>query len=294
MNITRKRWTAIALIAVLLLTFAGCSEMKINDVPEIREYVDVLLNGLLSDDEDAAYCAVYKDVSPESFSEAFVQMQALLAGAEGYTLTPIGYNIRNHSGETTRQLIYQMETPEGNFVVAAVTVDTCEGLVSFQIAPEEETTLNYTGTLGHMQGARPAQWIVLFLGVLTWAFVIWMVIDCSKRKIRRKALVLVLIILGSIILDLSINDSGIKQTFRVGLYLRLSSLILYGDGSVGLGILIPVGAIVYFFMRKRLSSKAEESDSEQFYGALPMEAVPTQSENLPVQEQDDQESQEQS
>lgn len=44
----------------------------------------------------------------------------------------------------------------------------------------------------------------------------------------------------------------INFRFNVGIYLAVSSLLRYGDGSHQLQLVIPLGAILYVCLRKRL------------------------------------------
>lgn len=181
-------------------------------------------------------------------------MQAYVQDVEDYALEPIHYNYSNSNGTVTIQLTYRMTTEQGSFIVTASRIEGYEGLAAVHIVPEEQTTLHHTGTLGNMEGTGAGQWVVL--GALTWVFVIWMFVDCCRKKIRRKALWLVLIALVALVLTLTMRGGSVNLRFNVGLYLQLSSLISYGDGSTQLSLVVPVGAIVYCAMRKRLEATA--------------------------------------
>lgn len=254
----------LLLTAALLVSLAGCGELKIEDNERIRPGVDAMLTALLAGDEEAGYAAVCHEIGRKEFVIAFAQMQELISGVETYELTPIQYNFRSTNGTRAEQMVYRLTTNAGTYVVSAVVMEGYQGLTSFHIAPEEHTPLSYTGMPGHMEGANLGQWIVLILGLLGWAFVLWMAVDCCRRKIRRKWLWLIVIILGGVLLTLSASATSMNFRFNVGLHLRLSSWIFYGDGTSQLQVLVPVGALIYLLRRKKLKNReAPESHMEE-------------------------------
>lgn len=254
MNTMWKRITLLVLAAALVLCMAGCGGLEIEDSPAIRSGTEAFLEALTAGDGDGAYAVMYSGISRTEFDPVFIEMYTCIEGVTDYTLEPIYYHYTSKNGTETIQMTYRMTAGDRNFIVTAQKTEGLEGLSGIHMAPEEQTTLHYTGTPGHMAGANAVQWAVLVLGTLAWVFVIWMVVDCSRRTIRMKALWLVLIILGAVILTLTVG-SGFNLRFNIGLHLRLSSLICYGDGSTELSLVIPLGAIVYLFSRKKLTKQ---------------------------------------
>lgn len=250
---------AIFLIAAML---CGCSNVQIEDVPEIRAGTDAFLSAILADDADAAYDQLHNEIGRSEFEAVYTEFQKCLTGVDAYEMTPISYNFAVRNGVKTVQLSYRMTAGSGTFIVSAAIIEGEEGLVGFNIAPEEATTLIYSGTPGHMQGANALQWIVLIIGILTWAIVSWMLVDCCKRKPKRKVLWLLFILLGAIVLHFSSSDGAVNFRFNIGLHLRLSTLLRYGDGSVNLSLVFPLGAVVYFINRKKLTPQVEAVEEE--------------------------------
>lgn len=247
-----KRIGLLFLAAALVLSLAGCGEIKVEDDPEIRRGVEAFLDALTAKDADGAYAAVYSGIGQGDFNAAFAQMVPCVEGMEDYTLELMHYNYSNRNGVETIQTTYRMTAGEKCVIVTASRIEGYEGLTGIHVVPEEQTTLRHTGTLGHMAGADAFQWVMLVLGILVWGFVIWMIVDCCRRKITRKALWLVLIILGTLVLTLTLSSGSVNFRFNFGLYLQLSALIRYGDGSSQLALVVPVGAIIYCAMRRRL------------------------------------------
>lgn len=255
MKNTWKKITLLLLAAVLVLSFAGCGGIEIKEDPEMNHAVEAFLDALVAEDADAGYEAVYSGIDRTEFDAAFAQMYTYVTDVTDYELEPIHYNYSNQNGTVTIQLTYRMTTADASFIVTASRTEGYEGLTGVHIVPEEQTTLHHTGTLGNMAGASALQWVVLVLGALIWVFVIWMAVDCCRRKMRLKWLWLLLIVLGALVLTLTVSGGSVNFRFNFGLYLQLSSLIRYGDGSSQLSLVVPLGAIIYWAQRKRLTKQ---------------------------------------
>lgn len=251
-----KKVSLLLLTLIIAVSFLGCKSVSIQDVPQIRTGVDSFISSTITDDADAAYEALHQDIKRSEFNNAYLQIAACMDGVESYELTPIRYNVTNRNGTKIIQLTYDMQTNCGNFLVNAAIIEGNDGLIAFNVAPQEQTALTYSGTLGHMQGANLLQWFVLILGLITWVFVILVFVDCCRTKIKRKILWLILIALGCLILSLSMTNGMLNLRFNIGLYLMISFLMLYGNGSWQFSLLIPIGAILYLCMKKELMAKA--------------------------------------
>jgi hypothetical protein len=119
------------------------------------------------------------------------------------------------------------------------------------------------------------QWVVLLLGILEIAFVIWMLIDCCCRKIRLKAMWIVIILLGALAFSIKLGPAGMNFNFNLGGILSYTALILYGSGTTALRIMLPIGALVYLFCRA-VNVKSPDLPATEAPVDLP-EAEPTAS-----------------
>ena len=256
-----KKGVCLMLAVFLCLALlSGCAGVTIQDDPSIRANVDVFLDAILAEDKDAAYGALCKEIGPEEFRTAYTEIRECLKDVDTYELTPIQYNYTAKNGTESIYLTYHMVTNDGAFLVSAASAEGYEGLVTLYVTPEEKTALTYTGTPGHMQGANTLQWTVLVIGFLSWAFVLWMCVDCCRRKIKRKILWVLLILLAGVIVTLSISGTGVNLRFNIGIYLQISALMRYGNGATQLSLVIPVGAVIYLFNRKKLIEKGKASE----------------------------------
>ncbi len=244
---------ALLASVLLLLLLSGCDGMQVKDIPEIRSHVENFLTATLENEPNDAYSAFYQALPRAQFKSVFPQLRDLLQDVEEYTLLPIHIHYSSRSdGKAVTQITYRMDTNCGAFVVIASASDNKDGLLNLQLVPEEQTTLVYTGTPGHMEGASTIQWITLILGFAVWGGVLWAFADCCRRKIRMKPLWLLLIALAALVFHVTLSGGMINFRFNVGIYLAVSSLLRYGDGSHQLQLVIPLGAILYVCLRKRL------------------------------------------
>lgn len=247
----------LLLLLSLLLSFSGCSELKIEEPPQIRGNVEAFVEAMLASKEADAYAVVIQEIDPKEFRQDFMELCQLVSEVDIYELTTIGLHYSTHNGVTTVQVNYRMTTDAGNYVVQVVAPGDYAYLLSFYIIPEEQTTLVYTGTLGHMQGADLLQWLILLTSVLSWGFIAWMLVDCCRRKMQKKVLWILLILLGGMLLTWSAGGGSVSIRVNFGIYIQLNTLLRYGDGSTKLSLLIPLGAIIYCCMRRKLTEKAQ-------------------------------------
>jgi len=251
----KKRICLILAVFLCVVLLSGCAGVTIQDDPSVRANVDSFLAAVLAEDENAAYGALCKEIGPEEFHTAYAEIREYLKNVDSYQLTPIQYNYRVNNGTESIALAYRMVTNEGVFVVSAASAEGYEGLVTLYVTPEEQTALTYNGTPGHMQDANTLQWIILVGGILSWVFVLLVCVDCCRRRIKHKILWILLILLAGVIVTLSISGTGLNLNFNVGIYLKISTLIRYGNGTTKLSLVIPAGAVIYLCCRKKLIKK---------------------------------------
>lgn len=261
-----KRICCVLLLLALLLT--GCAQTDVSiDDSAFLPGTTAMLDAILAEDYDSCRALVTAQVGDEELHEAVTQMNQLLDSVENYTLKPVGWDNSTHNGITQSAVRYEMDTEAGKFYVEAVLVENVEGLAGFHISPIQQTTV--TGSLGNMKDAGVMQWLVLVLGLAEFAFVIWMAVDCLRQKFKGRIGWLLLILFVSSLISLSISGGKISLNFNFGIYLFSTALLRDSTGALLLRLYVPVGAIVYWFQRKKLHSKESgnqepisESDGE--------------------------------
>lgn len=258
------------LLVLLLLLMTGCGVQDewevakkaaalLSDVtedPQLRENTEKMLDALIAEDFLGAYAVVmYSGITDSDFRQVYEQIVPLLAEVEAYELIPsyIGKNITN--GVSTTSVRYMMTAGEQRFFVETARAEGHDGLVAFYI--DTYIPVVTTGTLGNMQGANVLQWILLVIGMLGTAFVIWMFVDCCRHKLRRKWLWLLIIALGYLLISLIATPEQFRVSFNVGAYLSYTSLVRYSTGGFTLRLVVPLGAVIYAALRKKLFAKYE-------------------------------------
>lgn len=245
----------------ILLSCCGCSAVKqIMDDEEIRGYTETMLDALIADDFDKAYAVVDDVCTEEEFSATFPEMQKLLSDTDDYTLelTSIYKNSSFANGETVNSTTasYEVVTETQTFVVNVQTNSACDNLCAFNIVPFEKTNYYYTGTIDSMKNATATQWVMLLLNLPAIGVAIFALADCCRKKIKNKAFWIIFIILGFAALSATLGTSSISFNVNIGWMSAYSALVRYGGGMMVFRLMLPVGAIVYLFMRNKLNEKS--------------------------------------
>ena len=167
-----------------------------------------------------------------------------------------------------------MTTATGEKVqVVAHTRSDMEGLAGFQLIPTEEI---------QQQQSHPATAIFGVISLLELTFMIVMLVDCCRHKMKLKALWIVLIILAAFSAVIQVGN-GFSMHFNFNLFFGFTSFTSYGDGAFDLRIMVPIGAIIYLIMRKKLFAAAAVPTAETIHEATP-EATPEAAPAEPIQE----------
>ena len=244
-----KKLLAVLLVLALLLTGCGRISEAIDD-PAIRADTEALLTAFVENDYAACRALVSKEVSDADLQSVFDSIHQLLAGMGSYEMTAVQCNRKVSDGRDVKTIRYLVQSEDGNFYLEVAKENGKAGIAGWRVteAAEDAEPTNPAG-LAHR--------IFTVIGALTLCFVFWMVIDCFRRKMKRKWLWVPLILLGMVMLTFTMKDGGFNFRFNVGLYWGLTNLQTYVKGGFRAAVYIPVAAIVYFFKRKDLTIKPE-------------------------------------
>ena len=256
----KKYWKHILLAMLslmLILSLTSCrADQEIGNNTELGEQ---FLDYVIANDYDAAYGMVEGIDSPETFEEYWKGIQTLAHGANSYELEQIGWNVNLEDGVKAYTTAYQVYFDNGKIALFnVVTFDGVEGIAGLHFSDATEF-VNRTDTVVPAFNVA-----VIVVSILEIAFVIWMFIDCLRRKIKGKVLWAILIFVGGS-LTLTVGEYS-AINFAIGIMLQTGGVA--ADPallSVVTKIVVPVGAIVYFFLRKKLAVKPVQSlDGEAF------------------------------
>lgn len=239
----------VAVLAVLLalLGMTACELPMPDEGEAMTETVQAVIDAILADDADTVKAQLSQEVDLTSFDETFATWKTLLASFEDYELTPTAWKKSIENGVSSFELTCRITAGKETLSVQAKTV---EGeLTSFVFFKED------VKTEGGLAGVLS---IVMYVVTgLSVALVVLMVIDCVRRKLNAKALWIIVIVIGHLELYATKVASKLNVGFHIGAIVPFSELTAFESGAFDLSLIIPVGAIVYFFMRKWLTAKYE-------------------------------------
>lgn len=240
-----KKFLAVFLVLALLLSGCG-GETKTFDDTAFRAEADVLLGTFQDRDYETCRMIVREEISDEDLTGIFEAICGVLDDFGAYEMTLVAWNQRTTGDQELTAVQYLVEAENDRFYLDLTMETDVPGIAGFRVTEIKE------GTEPSMP-MGPANWAIVLVGGATVGFVIWMLVDCARRKMKRKWLWMPLILLGTLILTLTMGQSGLKFGFRVGLFLGMSNLTTFVRGGFQLMVYIPLGAIVYFFKRKELT-----------------------------------------
>ena len=244
------------IILMVLILCSGCTAvLQELENAEVRQSTEKMLDALIADDFQTAYMLVNNICTEEDFKPTFTQMQQLLGNVDTYELKLLSIytnsSVTNGQRLSSVSSVYEMTTKSSR-VIVSIRMDDQVGLSSFYLTPYEKTDYYFTGTLNSIKDSTGAQWGFLLLNVIAIGFALFALVDCTRQKIKKKALWILLLLLGFVSLGATISPTSFRLNFNIGWITAYSALIRYGSGTVTLRLMLPVGTIIYFAMRRSL------------------------------------------
>ncbi len=262
-----KKRILLAMLLAFVLVISGCTGQVQAQVQTLAEDSGLIqptkdmLDAILREDMDSCIPLLDENITPQAMEQAYPTFRQLLEGMEGYTLTPTNYQTGKSDGKTMTQIQYTMRAGEKTVYVQINALDGRTRLAGLHITPAE--SLIPTGTVGNMQGADASQWALLAVAALELAFIVWMLVDCVRRRISNKPLWLLLILLLNVMPSLTFGNGIVSFRFQMSLGLNYTCLLSFPSGMRVLQLIVPVGAIVYFFGRHKMDMRTTPTQPEQ-------------------------------
>ena len=264
-----KLISLIALLFAALLLFSSCGDIA-SENKELRTLTDAFMEALLANDAETAYGIMNQKNDKEMFVQNFSEISEFFNGVTSYTLAQTGLHTSIQNGTQTTTVTYSMKTnDEKTYILQAAAIKGEEGLTGIKFQ-STDWVMKKSESLSTLRIA------LLVYSLASAAFCIWMLVDCFKRKLSKKPL-WILLILAGIKFAVRFTQAGANIHFSLGIFFSLSGVSTnVTQGLVTATIILPVGAIVYFFLRKRLTKKAV-SDENVIEGEA--KEISTESEN---------------
>lgn len=240
----------VAVLSVIVLSMALCAcRMPFPaETERLTEEIETVLDGILSGDRQLVRDRFAEETAFSDFDGVFDSWTQSLEGVEGFTLEPIGWRKAVENGVHTFEITCRVQSEIDGLLVRATMQDG--KLVAFTLSAEDPEVEG---------GAVLVTNIVFYvLTGLSVALVVLMLIDCSRRKVNAKPLWLILIAIGHVEIYASLLSSETSFGIHIGDLIPFSELTVWQSGAFDLSVMLPVGAAVYFFMRKWLTEHYEE------------------------------------
>lgn len=253
-----KKWLrllSVTLAVLALLVFATSCDLSERG-EQAKALCAQMTDAILADDAEAAYAIVSDACTEDEFATVYESILPLFQGIASYELRQAGFQSKMENGVVSyTATCYVVCEGEERLAVEVATVDGYEGLTQYTVV--EAAALKYTGSLTTIGEFNPVQWGLLIYSALCIALVVLMILDCIRRTLNAKVLCILLILLGHLKIS-AVSAEGLSASFRIGGFLPFSKLLLYGNGAWELTLFLPVGAVVYFLLRKWLTAHYEK------------------------------------
>lgn len=254
----RKSCIAVLFLSVLLCCFiTGCAGLLKSE--EMDQELERLIEALNEDDADQIFQSLYPGVvTREEFDASYEEVRQLWEKSEDYSKRLMSFNTKknyNQSGQSlVREAQYFVYTQNQKYTVTLTYVsdDNGEGLYQFNLNVGTIPVLISGGftTAGENSAL---QWGLLILSVLSYLFIIVTEIDILRKRPR----------LFGLWLAAALTFAGlwievVPGNFHIGgrvVWFVLSAFKIYSGGMRKFVFVLPVGAIVYWCMRKKLLSQ---------------------------------------
>jgi hypothetical protein len=260
----RQILASVGLVGLFLAVLSGCNQATLmktmipqEDEAITRRYVDDLRQNRLDQ--------VEHDMDPElkdsNLHGTLAYMAAMFPAQEPLSTKVVGFrSFFGSSGRTAITLEY--EFPQ-KWLLAEVVTQKSDGvttIVGFHVTPIEDSLENINRFT--LVGKGTTQYGILSLAVLAPLFSLYVFVLCIKTRMgKKKWLWLIFILLG--IGKLVVNWTT-GQVFFTPLAIQLppagANAQLYGPWLVYVSI--PLGAIMFLIMRKRLAGPVQQTQQD--------------------------------
>ena len=248
------------LILLAILLFSGCHS-PLEDWQKDTQTDELMLNALSaikSNNQEDFYALFWREViEPDDETAFFIQVREYFKG-EIKSWEPVSGLI------ITAQIIgcnYFVKTDHDDYFVSAARKEVNGEVLLYTLnitrASEQADYLARIPPKGFLKDIprfNDVQWFFFIMGVLSYGFVIFMIVLCIRDKIKKKPLfILMMLVQATVTLRVG---GGAFLYFGVTTPTVFSGHLIYPNGNKITTLLIPLGAIIYRSIRQKLIRKA--------------------------------------
>lgn len=259
MKISIKKSSVLTLFLSILccLCLTGCADMLKKE--DMDQTVERLIKALNEDDADQIYASMYPGVvTREQFDESYETVRQLWKKTDDHTTKLKAINTNKNFNQSGNSIVcqaqYYVYTQEQDYTIALTYLsdDIGEGVYQFNLNVGTEPVL-LSGGFTTFRDNSALQWGLLALNVLSYLFILVTVVDILRKRPRLFGvwLVAALVFMGFWI-------QAAPGSFRINGSISAfvaSAFKIYSRGIRRFTFMLPVGAIVYWCLRKKLLSQ---------------------------------------
>ena len=243
----------LILLAVLLMatSLVSCNTQEENQ--KAREICEATLKAVMNNDK--ALMASTVGVGEADVDDAiFNKYRDIVKDTKTYELKQVGWYYSKENSESETTSVFQATT-DNQKIIGVTVVQKSDGRIGVSIGDDtefvEDTKYVSVGVV-----------VLLLLSLASIAFIIWMIVDASKRKLKKKAWWIILILV-SVWVEILLGVQDFDTSFGFGIFFNASKISTNtAYRYVLMRIYVPVGALIYFFLRKKLPLKPDANEAE--------------------------------
>jgi hypothetical protein len=258
----RAVFAVIGLHVLCSLMLSSCQIEGTTYGQAAKRLTTVMLDGFANDDMDQAYTVINEEyISYSELISISNYLDSVLGKSNYYKMEQVGFNKAKLEGSSKEIFAIIYEISAGGTRVVTMEVAMRGGDVNSICGLDLLDTSYVNSTVDDM---KPLNIVLIIYTVLTSLFTLWMFVSCCRRRIAHKRWWALLTLVGAFV-RISLLESGWRFFAMLTFILNVSRVA--GDivsAAVNVTVGIPVGAIIYFLMRKKIKDIEEPPQPEDY------------------------------
>lgn len=244
------------ILAVLLLTLGACNQSRLmqkfasqEDQLLAKSYIDLLRQQRFEDIEKASDPSILRP----TLRDTLIKMSALIPAGEPTSVTLVGARKMNFADSSTVNLTFEYSFP-GKWLVINVAVKRRGSditIIGFNVSPQPSSIEEQNEF--KLSGKAPLQYLILASAITLPLLTIWALILCVRTKFKGRKWPWVLFVtfgVGKLGVNWTTGQWAIAP-LAVQIFSASAFAPLYGQWTIAISV--PLGAVIFLLLRKRLS-----------------------------------------
>ena len=240
-------------VITMFLSLSGCMFLKDDEMDAV---LTDALNAVQTEDYEKLSSMLSEETREKlnGSTAPFEDMHKIFQGTVTSSIA-LGRSIQSNSYNggpriLTKAFRYTVTTSEGTYEVLLTIVSSAEdsGITQFQIAPQAASLLG--GIVPQLNSV--GSWVMLVFSLLVLVFRIISTVSAAKSNIKMKPLWIALIWLAQSGFSLTCSPRNFNFSMQL-INPMFSAFQSFAGNGFSLTFLIPIGAILYWILRKKLT-----------------------------------------